>query len=40
MVEDSDVVICYIDNTNMQSGDERAVNYAKKLGKTIINIYN
>ncbi len=40
MVEDSDVVICYIDTKKMQSGAKRAVNYAKKLGKTIINIYN
>ncbi len=39
MVDDSDLVICYIDPNKEQSGAKRAVNYAKKKGKTVINLY-
>lgn len=39
MVRESDVVICYVDFEKIQSGAKKAVSYAKKLGKPIINIY-
>lgn len=39
MVENSDVIICYIDEQKTKSGAKKAVNYATKLGKVVINIY-
>jgi len=40
MVDDSDIVICYVDMKEYRSGAKRAVNYAKKQGKTIINLFD
>lgn len=39
MVDDSNVVICYVNFKEYRSGAKRAVNYAKRQGKTIINLY-
>lgn len=39
MVDDSKIVICYVDFNQHTSGAKRAVNYAKKQGKQIINLY-
>ena len=39
MVDSSDVVICYVDFKRYGSGAKRAVNYAKRQKKTIINLY-
>ena len=34
-----DIVICYVDCTKANSGAKKAVNYARKKGKKIINLY-
>jgi len=39
MVDDCDLVICYVDMKEYRSGAKRAVNYAKKQGKQIINLF-
>ena len=39
MVDDSDVVIAYVNFKEYRSGAKRAVNYAKKQKKTVINLY-
>ena len=39
MVDDCDIVICYVDMKEYRSGAKRAVNYAKRQGKQIINLY-
>ena len=39
MVDDSDVVICYVNFKEYRSGAKRAVNYAKRKNKTIINLF-
>ena len=40
MVDDSDIVICYVDMKEYRSGAKKAVNYAKKQGKQIINLFD
>ena len=39
MVEDSDVVVCFVDMNKEKSGAKLAVKYAMKMHKEIINIY-
>ena len=39
MVDDCDLVICYVDMKKSKSGAKRAINYAKKKGKKIINLF-
>lgn len=40
MIDDSNLVICYINPQKTQSGAKTAVNYAKKQKKQIINIFD
>lgn len=40
MVEDSDIVICYVDLDKKLSGAGRAIRYAEKRNKKIINIFS
>ncbi len=40
MAEESDLIICCIDYNKGKSGAKTSVNYAKKLGKEIINLYD
>lgn len=40
MIDDSAVVICFVDKNQTKSGAKRAMNYAKKKNKTVINIFN
>ena len=39
MVDDSDIVVCYVDMNTTYSGAKLAVKYAKKQNKQIINLY-
>ena len=39
MVEDSDLIICYVDNNSYRSGAKKAVQYAIKQNKKIINLF-
>lgn len=39
MVDDSDVVICYVDNKRYNSGSKKAINYAQRQGKEVINLF-
>ena len=39
MVDDSDVIVCYVDMERRNSGAKKIVNYAKKQRKQIINIF-
>lgn len=39
MVDDSDMVICYVDMERYQSGAKKAVKYALKKGKQVINLF-
>lgn len=39
MVDDSDIVICYVDFTDRKSGAKMAVDYAVKQGKEVINLF-
>ena len=39
MVDDSDLIICYVDMKEYRSGAKRAVKYAMKQGKEVINLY-
>lgn len=40
MVNIADIILCYIEPDAIHSGAKTAVDYAKKLGKKIINLYN
>lgn len=40
MIEDSDLVISYVDMSKNRRGAKIAVKYALKQGKEIINLYN
>lgn len=40
IVENSDVILCYVNNNKINSGAKKSIDYAKKLNKKIINIYN
>ena len=39
MVDDSHLIICYVNMKETISGSKRAINYAIKQGKKIINLY-
>ena len=39
MIDDSDFVICYVDMTLPKSGAKKAVKYAMKKNKKVINLY-
>ncbi len=39
MVDDSDMVICYVDTKRYRSGAKKAVKYAEKQGKRVINLF-
>ncbi len=39
MVDDSDVIICYVDFNRYLSGAKKAVKYAEKQGKEIIQLF-
>lgn len=39
MIEECDLLICYVDTSRVRSGAKIAYNYAKKLGKRIINLH-
>lgn len=39
MVEDSDLIICYVNMKAYKSGAKTAISYAKKLNKQIINLF-
>lgn len=39
MVDESDLIICYLDHKRQNSGARRAVEYALKQGKDVINLY-
>ena len=40
MVDNSDLVICYVDMQSYKSGAKTAINYAIKQNKKIINLFN
>lgn len=40
MINDSDVVICYVDQDKKTSGAKSAMNYAAKHNKIVINLFN
>lgn len=40
MIDQSDVLICYVDKNKKKSGAKQAMNYAIKKGKTTINIFS
>ncbi|MBO5022363.1 MAG: hypothetical protein J6C53_02670 [Clostridia bacterium] len=39
MIDDSDLIICYVNMDRYRSGAKRAVQYAIQQGKEIINLY-
>ncbi len=39
MVDNSDLIICYVDTKSYKSGAKKAVNYAVKQNKKIINLF-
>ena len=39
MVDESDLVICYVDMNSYKSGAKKAINYATKQKKPIINLF-
>ncbi|MBR2970803.1 MAG: hypothetical protein IKC48_03300 [Clostridia bacterium] len=39
MIDDSDLIICYVDTNKYRSGAKRAVEYATKQGKEVINLF-
>lgn len=40
MVDNSDLIICYVDTTSYKSGAKNAISYAIKQNKPIINLFN
>ena len=40
MVDDSDLIICYVDMNEYRSGAKRAIKYAIKQNKPVINIFS
>ena len=40
MIDDSDLIICYVNNNSIRSGAKFAINYAIKQNKKIINLFN
>lgn len=39
MVDGADLIICYVDFSKRRSGAKTAVNYAKRKGKAVINLF-
>lgn len=39
IVDKSDIIVCYVDYNKSRSGAKRAVEYAQKQGKKIINLF-
>lgn len=39
MVDNSDLIICYVDMNAYKSGAKTAINYAMKQNKTVINLF-
>lgn len=39
MIDDSDMIICYVDMTSYKSGAKNAIKYAMKKNKTVVNLY-
>ena len=39
IVDDSDVIICYVNNNKSFSGSKKTIDYAKKSNKKVINLY-
>lgn len=39
MIEKSTKLICYVDETNSNSNSKKIMNYAKKLNKIVINVF-
>ncbi len=40
MIDSCDTIICYVDESKTKSGAKTALNYAKKKGLQIVNIYS
>ena len=40
MVDNCDLIICYVDMNSYRSGAKTAINYAIKQNKTVINLFN
>ena len=40
MVDESDIIICYVDMNSYKSGAKTAVKYALKQNKKVINLYD
>lgn len=40
MIDTCDTIICYVDKNKSPSGAKTAMNYAKKKGLTIVNLYH
>ena len=40
MIDSSDTIICYVDESKTKSGAKTALNYAKKKGLQIVNLYS
>lgn len=40
MIDDSDLIVCYVDVNKYRSGAKRAVEYALKQGKEVINLFS
>ena len=39
MIDDSDIVVCYVNMSKQQSGAKQAIKYAQKKNKEIINLF-
>ncbi len=39
MIEDANFIVCYVDTDITNSGAKKAVNYANKQNKIVINLY-
>lgn len=39
MIDECDMLICYVDNRVYRSGAKTAMNYAKKKGLSVVNLY-
>lgn len=39
MIDNSDILVCYVNNKSLNSGSKRAYNYAKKKGLQIVNLF-
>lgn len=39
MINDSDIIVCYVDKSKSVSGAKAAMNYAERNNKKVINLY-